>query len=106
MPWTPGALPRQRRGCTRTSRVCPVPSRRPCSRSTRAQTAGWVQRVADQGITDLWIHQQTDTPEALRLAKERGLRTEHGTCAVMYTLQGFHGHHSCHRWLNKLAKKY
>ena len=72
----------------------------------KAQSAGWVQRVADEGISDLWIHQQTDTPEALRLAKESGLRTEHGTCAVMHTLQGFHGHHSCHRWLNKLAKKY
>ena len=52
------------------------------------QTAAWVQSVADAGIGNLWIHQQTDTPEALRLAKERGLRTEHGTCAVMYVRNG------------------
>lgn len=72
----------------------------------KTQAAAWVQRVADHGIAGLWIHQQTDTPEALRVAQQRGLRTEHGACAVMYTAPGFHGHHSLHRWLNKLAKKY
>jgi predicted CoA-binding protein len=71
----------------------------------RDQTAAWVRKVADAGITNLWIHQQTDTPEALRLADERGLRTEHGTCAVMYTRQGFSGH-SLHRWIMKLTKQF
>ena len=72
----------------------------------KAATAGWVQQVAERGIANVWIHQQTDTPEALRLAKKEGLRTEHGTCAVMYTHQGFCGHHSFHRWVMKLSKKY
>jgi predicted CoA-binding protein len=71
----------------------------------REETAAWVQRVADAGIGNLWIHQQTDTPEALQLAKDRGLRAEHGTCAVMYVRQGFSGH-SFHRWMMKLSKQY
>ena len=69
------------------------------------QTATWVGRVADAGIENVWLHQQTDTPEALALAKERGLRTEHGTCAVMYVKPGFNGH-AFHRWIMKLTGKY
>jgi uncharacterized protein len=69
------------------------------------QTANWVSSVADAGIANLWIHQQTDTPEALAIAKERGLRTEHGTCAVMYVRPGF-SPHAIHRLIMKLTKKY
>ncbi len=71
----------------------------------KQDTAEWIGRVADAGIKNVWIHQQTDTPEALSLAKERGLRVEHGTCAVMYVKPGFSGH-SLHRWIAKLGKKY
>jgi predicted CoA-binding protein len=71
----------------------------------KAETAGWVGRVADAGITNLWIHQQTDTPEALAEAKARGLRTEHGTCAVMYVRPGF-SPHAIHRAIMKLTKKF
>jgi uncharacterized protein len=71
----------------------------------KEETAAWVQRVADAGIVNLWIHQQTDTPEALQLARERGVRTEHGTCAVMYVRKGFSGH-SFHRWIMKLSNNY
>ena len=106
MPWTPGALPPLPEGVYPDLEDLPGRVEAAVLEVDKTQSASWVQRVADQGITDLWIHQQTDIPEALRLAKESGLRTEHGTCAVMHTLQGFHGHHSCHRWLNRLAKKY
>lgn len=71
----------------------------------KQDTADWVRRIADAGITSVWIHQQTDTPEALQVARERGLREEHGTCAVMYVRPGFNGH-AIHRWIMKLAKKY
>ena len=71
----------------------------------KEDTAAWVERVADAGIKNVWIHQQTDTPEALRLAQERGLRTEHGTCAVMYVRPGF-SPHAIHRFVMKLSKKY
>ena len=71
----------------------------------KEETAAWVTRVADAGIASVWLHQQTDTPEALRVAKERNLRTERGTCAVMYVRPGFNGH-AFHRWIMKLAKQY
>lgn len=71
----------------------------------KQDTADWVGRVADAGIKNIWIHQQTDTPEALQVARERRLRAEHGTCAVMYVRPGFSGH-AFHRWIMKLTKNY
>jgi predicted CoA-binding protein len=69
----------------------------------KEETAEWVVRAADAGIKEVWIHLNRDTPEALALAKERGMNVRHGTCAVMY-LQG--GFHTIHKWINKLAGKY
>jgi predicted CoA-binding protein len=69
----------------------------------KSDTVEWVERIADAGIKRLWIHQQRDTPEALDLAKQRGVDVLTGTCAVMY-LQG--GYHSIHKWINKLIGKY
>ena len=57
------------------------------------------------GIPNVWVHQSTETPEALQEAEGAHLRCEHGTCAVMYVTPGFTGH-SFHRWVMKLAKKY
>ncbi len=71
----------------------------------KEETAEWVGRIADAGIENVWIHQQTDTPEALQLARDRGLRVEHGTCAVMYVRPGF-SPHAIHRFIMKLTKKY
>lgn len=69
------------------------------------ETAEWVRRVADAGIRSVWIHQQTDTPEALQLAEELGLQVCSGTCAVMYVTPGV-SPHMFHRWVMKLGKKY
>jgi uncharacterized protein len=71
----------------------------------KEETAGWVGKVADAGIANLWIHQQTDTPQALKAAHERGLRTEHGTCAVMYVRPGL-SPHALHRGYMKLTRKF
>lgn len=71
----------------------------------KAETAAWVERVADAGIGHLWIHWGTETPEAISLAVRRGLRVETGACAVMYVTPGFTGH-SVHRWIMKLLGKY
>lgn len=72
---------------------------------TPGETVAWVGCVADAGIRDLWIHMGTETPEALALASERGVRVETGTCAVMYVTPGFTGH-SIHAWIMKLLGKY
>jgi uncharacterized protein len=69
------------------------------------ETASWVERAADAGVAAVWIHQQTDTPEALELARTRGLEVCAGTCAVMYVTPGFSGH-APHRWIMKLIGKY
>ena len=69
------------------------------------ETAAWVARVADAGIKAVWIHQHTDTPEALALAGERGLDVCAGTCAVMYVTPGLSAH-SPHRWIMRALGKF
>jgi len=71
----------------------------------KAKTAEWVAKAANAGITAVWIHQQTDTPEALALARDNGMEVCSGTCAVMYVKPGVSGH-APHRWVTKLLKKY
>ena len=71
----------------------------------KGETRDWVERAADAGIGNVWIHMQRDTPEALALAREKGLNLRSGTCAVMYVTQGF-SYHSIHKWIMKLVGKY
>ena len=73
--------------------------------SPREETAEWVRRAADAGIHDVWIHMNRDTPEALEIARERGLDVHTGTCAVMYVKPGF-TYHTLHKWIAKLTGKY
>jgi predicted CoA-binding protein len=69
------------------------------------ETAQWVRTAAEAGIKNVWIHQQTETPEALAAAKDAGMNVCYGTCAVMYNVPGFSAH-AFHRWVMKLGKKY
>ena len=46
-----------------------------------------------------------ETPEALAVAKERGLNVLTGTCAVMHVTPGF-TYHTLHKWVNQLTKSY
>ena len=71
----------------------------------REETARWVGLAADAGIKSVWIHMNRETPEALALAKERGVEVFTGSCAVMYLVKG-PSYHSVHKWVNKLAGKY
>jgi predicted CoA-binding protein len=71
----------------------------------REDTEGWVAKVAEAGIRDLWIHMGRETPEAIALARAKGLDVRSGTCAVMYLTPGF-TYHSIHKWIMKLAGKY
>jgi predicted CoA-binding protein len=71
----------------------------------KEETRDWVARVAEAGVEDLWIHMGRETPEALELAKEKGINVRSGTCAVMYVSAGF-TLHSIHKWIMKLAGKY
>ncbi len=71
----------------------------------KEETRDWVAKAAGSGIKDLWIHMGRDTPEALTLAKEKGMNVRSGTCAVMYLRSGF-SYHSLHKWVMKVAGKY
>ena len=71
----------------------------------RKQTVEWVRRAADAGASHLWIHMNRETPEAVDLARERGLHVVTGTCAAMYVKPGF-SYHSIHKWMNQLAGRY
>lgn len=64
-----------------------------------------VEQVAQLGIRDLWLHQGTDTPELLERCRAHQIRVRHGTCAVMYTHQGF-SVHSIHKAIMKLLGRY
>ena len=71
----------------------------------REETEDWVRKVADAGIKNVWIHMARETPEAVALARERGLEVLTGTCAVMYVKKGF-SFHSIHRFFRKVSGKY
>lgn len=71
----------------------------------REDTKEWVARAAELGVKDIWIHMARDTPEALALAKKKGINVRHGTCAVMYVTPGF-TFHAIHRGIMKLTGKY
>ena len=71
----------------------------------KQETKGWVARAADAGVHDVWIHMGRETPEAIALAKERGINLRSGSCAVMYVTPG-PTYHSVHKWINKLIGKY
>lgn len=71
----------------------------------KEETAAWIAKAADAGVKEIWIHQMTETPEALAEAERRGLKVITGHCAVMYTKPGFSAH-APHRWIWKLIGKY
>jgi predicted CoA-binding protein len=49
----------------------------------KKEMRSWVERAADAGVTSVWMHRGRDTPEALSLAREKGMTVLTGTCAVM-----------------------
>jgi predicted CoA-binding protein len=71
----------------------------------RDETGGWMEKAAVTGAKDVWIHQQTETPEAVALAAQHGVRLRTGTCAVMYLNRGFNPH-AIHGFLRKLGGNY
>jgi predicted CoA-binding protein len=71
----------------------------------REETLDWIEKAAAAGIKKVWLHQNTDTPEALAAAARLGLEVCSGTCAVMYTMPGF-SYHAVHRGIMKLVGKF
>jgi predicted CoA-binding protein len=69
------------------------------------ETEEWIASAAAAGIQDVWIHMQRDTPEAIELARKKGINVRTGTCAVMYVTPGF-SMHAIHRGIRKLMGNY
>jgi uncharacterized protein len=71
----------------------------------RERTVEVVKAAAELGVKHVWIHMGSETPEALAVCEENGILARTGTCAVMYTQQGF-SFHSIHKFLRKMSGKY
>ena len=51
------------------------------------ETEKWVKAAAEAGIKNVWIHQKTDTPEALSEAEKRGLKVVSDDSALMVAIE-------------------
>jgi predicted CoA-binding protein len=71
----------------------------------KEDTRDWVEKVADAGVKDVWIHMGRETPEAIALAHDKGMNARTGTCAVMYVKPEL-SYHSIHKWIMKKVGKY
>jgi len=70
----------------------------------RERTAEIIAKVAAIGIRNVWLHQGTDTPAALKAAQSAGLKVLHGNCAVMYV--NCTSFHKIHRLLWRFLGRY
>jgi len=60
-----------------------------------------VQQLIQKGIKQIWIQQNSDTPEALEFARNNGANLIHGKCILMFS-EPVAGFHKFHRTLLKL----
>lgn len=69
------------------------------------ETADWVVKTLQAGVKNIWIHDGTETPDALEKAREAGVTLHTGTCAVMYVMPRTFPH-NFHRWIMQELGKY
>ncbi len=63
-----------------------------------AEAARLVAEAADAGIGRVWLQQGAGSPEAVQVARERGVSLAHGHCLLMF-LPRVRGLHRFHRGL-------
>lgn len=71
----------------------------------KEQTADAVSQALGRGFRRIWLHQMTDTPEAVQRATAAGATVETGGCAVMYLAPTL-SPHALHRGIWKLIGRY
>ncbi len=71
----------------------------------KKETAGVVRDAAAYGIKKLWIQQHSDTPEALELARSKGMSVISGRCMMMFA-EPVSSVHGFHRWMMRFFGKY
>jgi len=74
--------------------------------TNKTQTESVIQQAIDKGIKNVWIQQQSETPEALKLANDNGINLIHHQCIFMFTQPtGIHRfHHSIKKVFGSLPK--
>jgi len=71
----------------------------------KERTAEVVGQALAHGARRVWIHQMTDTDEAVELCRQAGAEVFTGNCAVMYVSPTF-SPHALHRGIWKLLGRY
>lgn len=71
----------------------------------KKETFDVVRDAVAYGIKKLWIQQQSDTPEALELARSNGMSVISGRCMMMFA-DPVSGAHGFHRWMMRFFGKY
>jgi hypothetical protein len=72
----------------------------------KSQTESVMQQAIDKGIKDVWIQQQSETTEALKLAQQNSMNTVHHQCIFMFAEpEGIHKfHHRVKKFFGSLPK--
>lgn len=68
--------------------------------TSKKNTSGVVQQLIQKGIKQLWIQQNSDTPEAIDLARNNGANLIYGKCIFMFS-EPVAGMHKFHRSLSR-----
>jgi predicted CoA-binding protein len=67
-------------------------------------SSAWVlEECARLGIRNVWLQPGAESPDALRVARERGLSVVHGECVLMHAKP--RGIHRLHRWVRDLRAR-
>jgi len=62
--------------------------------TNKTRTESVMQEAISKGIQNIWIQQQSETPEALELARKNGVNTIHHHCIFMFSQpEGMHKFH-------------
>jgi hypothetical protein len=72
----------------------------------KERTEQVVTAALQKGVKKVWMHQMTDTPEALAACTTAGVRVETGGCSVMYLAPSGLSPHSIHRGIWKLIGRF
>ncbi len=74
--------------------------------TNQTQTESVIQQVIEKGICNVWIQQQSDTPEALELAQKNGINLVHHLCIFMFSQpEGIHKfHHGIKKIFGRLPR--
>lgn len=72
----------------------------------KSQTASVMQQAIDKGIKNVWIQQESETPDALELTRGIGMNVIHHQCIFMFTQPtGIHKfHHGLKKFFGGLPK--